>query len=198
LAERLGYAPSDDNWAVGKTQVVQWVNVEYEVFDKATGVSLLGPILGNQIWANLGGPCYTNNSGDIIAQYDKLNNVWVLSQPVFTAPYYDCFAVSQTSDATGAYNLYQFTLPNNNTYFQDYPKTGIWPDAYYRTYNIFPNLQYFAFGQVCAFDGAAMRASLAATVQCFNGDNSGLTSSDGGLLPSDVDGTTPPPAGELR
>src|SRR5271157_1071483 len=37
-----GYAPSDDNSAVGKTQVVQWVNVEYEVFDKATGVSLLG------------------------------------------------------------------------------------------------------------------------------------------------------------
>jgi len=190
-------APSDDNAAVGATQVVQWVNKEYEVFDKTTGASLAGPFHGSQIWTSLGGPCATYDSGDIIAQYDKLNNVWVLSQPVFTSPYYDCFAVSQTSDATGAYNLYAFPLPSNSTNFPDYPKTGIWPDGYYRTYNVFQgSTGPFLFGQVCAFDGAAMRAGNPATAQCFNGNNSGLTVNDGGLLPSDVDGTTSPPSGE--
>src|SRR5262249_27029703 len=43
---------------------------------------------------------------------------------------------------------------------------------------------------VCAYDGAAMRAGAAATQVCFH-----LSSSFGGLLPSDLDGSTLPPSG---
>src|SRR5664279_1349457 len=98
------YAPPDTNGAVGATQYVQWVNTAYAVFDKLTGDLILGPIAGNAIWANLGGGCATNNDGDPIVQYDKIANRWILTQfSVSTTPYLQCVAVSQSSDARGAY-----------------------------------------------------------------------------------------------
>ena len=50
-------SPSNANVAVGDDQVVQWVNASYAVFDKLTGAAQAGPIAGNQLWLNFGGPC---------------------------------------------------------------------------------------------------------------------------------------------
>src|ERR1035441_126652 len=126
----LGYtvpdAPTDSNLSVGDTQVVQWNNVSYAVFDKTTGAVLAGPILGNALWTGFGGGCETHNSGDIIAQWDKVAHRWVLFQPVFTAPFLSCFAISKTPDASGAY--YRFSFPQAAG-FPDYPKLGIWTNA---------------------------------------------------------------------
>lgn len=105
-----------------------------------------------------------------------------------TTPYLQCVAVSKTSDATGAYNRYAFSY--GTTQFNDYPKLGVWPDGYYVSYNIFKNGSSFAGSKVCAFDRTAMLAGTAATQQCFQ-----LGTSYGGLLPSDLDGATAPPAG---
>ncbi len=182
-----GSAPPDTNGAVGATQFVQWVNTEFAVFDKSTGQVVYGPAAGNTLWAGFGGGCEFNNDGDIVAQYDKLNNRWVMSQfSISTTPYLQCVAVSTTSDATGSYNRYSFQQPN----FNDYPKIGIWPDAYYASFNMFDHLGNFLGSRACAFDSTSMRAGLTGTQQCFQ-----LTANFGGLLPSDVDGTTPPPAG---
>lgn len=64
--------------AVGGTQVVQWVNVSYTVCDKSTGTC--GPaIAGNLLWQALGGICYNNNAGDIIAQWDVAAHRWLLT-----------------------------------------------------------------------------------------------------------------------
>src|SRR5437660_2239216 len=52
-----------------------------------------------------------------------------------------CVAVSQTPDPTGAYNRYSFSY--GSTDFNDYPKIGVWPDAYYTTCNIFANSSIF-------------------------------------------------------
>jgi hypothetical protein len=182
-------APPDTNGAVGATQYVQWVNESFAVFDKATGAIAAGfPKAGNTLWRGFGGGCETNNDGDPIAQYDKLANRWVLTQfSVSTTPYLQCVAVSTTSDATGSYNLYSF---NYGTQFPDYPKLGVWPDAYYVTYNIFNNGSTFAGPKVCAWDRTAMLAGAAATQVCFQ-----LGTSVNSLLPSDLDGTNPPPAG---
>jgi hypothetical protein len=181
-------APPDTNLAVGSTQVVQWVNESFAVFDKFTGALVQGPLLGNSLWQNLGGGCASNNDGDPIVQYDKAANRWVMTQfSVSTTPYLQCVAVSQTSDATGAYNLYAF---NYGTEFPDYPKLGVWPDGYYITFNIFNNGQTFAGSKLCAYDRAAMLAGNAATQECFQ-----LSTSFGGVLPSDLDGSTAPPAG---
>lgn len=184
------YAPPDTNGAVGATQYVQWVNVDFAVFDKTTGTIVSGfPKAGNSLWAGFGGGCETNNDGDPIVQYDKLANRWIMTQfSVSTTPYLQCVAVSTTSDATGSYNRYAFNY--GNTQFPDYPKLGVWPDGYYISYNIFNNGSTFAGAKVCAFDRNAMLTGAAATQQCFQ-----LSTSYGGLLPSDLDGTTPPPAG---
>ena len=152
------YAPPDTNGAVGATQYVQWVNTYFAVFDKTTGAIAAGfPKPGNSVWVGFGGGCQTNNDGDPIVQYDKLANRWILTQfSVSTTPYLQCVAVSQTSDATGAYYRYAFSY--GNTQFNDYPKLGVWPDGYYISYNIFNNAQTFAGSKVCALDRTKMLA----------------------------------------
>jgi hypothetical protein len=180
-------APPDTTGAVGATQYVQWVNTDFAVFDKTNGALLYGPVTGNTLFANLGGACATSNDGDPIVQYDKAANRWVLSQfavPGGTAGYWQCVAVSQTSDATGAWNLYAFPAPN----FNDYPKVGVWSDGYYVTFNMFTST--FVGARVCAYDRASMIAGTAATQQCFQ-----LSSAYDSLLPADIDGLTAPPAG---
>ncbi len=183
-------APPDTNGAVGATQYVQWVNTSFAVFDKTTGTIVPGfPKAGNAPWAGFGGTCETTNDGDPIAQYDKAANRWVLTQFVVSVtPYLQCVAVSQTSDATGAYNRYAFSY--GNTQFVDYPKMGVWSDAYYISFNIFTNGTTFAGAKACAFDRAKMLVGSPATQQCFQ-----LSTTFGGLLPSDLDGTIAPPAG---
>jgi len=43
-------APPDTNLSVGATQVVQWVNESFAVFDKATGALIKGPVKGNSVF----------------------------------------------------------------------------------------------------------------------------------------------------
>jgi len=181
-------APPDTNGAVGATQYVQWVNESFAVFDKTTGAIAAGfPKAGNALWSGFGGGCETNNDGDPIVQYDKAANRWIFTQfSVSTKPYLQCVAVSTTSDATGSYNRYSFSY---GTQFPDYPKLGVWPDAYYISFNIF-NASRFGGSKVCAYDRANMLTGAAATQVCFQ-----LSSSFGGLLPSDLDGVNPPPTG---
>ena len=185
-------APPDTNGAVGATQYVQWVNESFAVFNKSTGNAVAGPIAGNQLFQSLGSthPCAVNNDGDPIAQYDKANNRWILTQFSVTnggtIGYWQCVAVSQTSDATGAYNVYAYRQPN----FNDYPKFGVFNGVYFATYNMFSG-NSFAGARLCAYDGAAMRAGGAAAEQCFQ-----LSTSYGGVLPGDVDGVTAPPSGD--
>ena len=183
------YSPPDTVGAVGLTQYVQWVNVAFAVFDKKDGTLLYGPAAGNTIWQGFGGACETDNAGDPVVQYDKLADRWILTQ--FTAaatPYLQCVAVSTTSDALGSYNRYAFDY---GTVFPDYPKLGVWADAYYITFNMFTST--FQGGRVCAYDRSAMLSGGAATQQCFQ-----LSTSYGGLLPGDIDGTNPPPTGEAN
>ncbi|HME31117.1 MAG TPA: hypothetical protein VKG65_00045, partial [Terriglobales bacterium] len=181
------YAPPDTDGAVGATQYVQWVNGSFAIFDKSSGALIAGPAAGNTLWSGFGGGCEANNDGDIVVLYDKLANVWVMSQfSVSTTPYLQCIAVSTTSDATGTWYRYSFQYSS----FDDYPKMGVWPDAYYETFNMFQGGSYFVGADACAYNRTAMLAGQSATQICFQ-----QSSAVGGLLPSDLDGTTAPPAG---
>ena len=183
-------APSDSNGAVGDTQYVQWVNASFAVFSKSTGAAIYGPVAGNTIWQGFGGQCQTTNDGDIIAQYDKAAHRWVMSQLSVSGGvgnYFQCVAVSVTSDATGSYYRYAFSMPN----FNDYPKLGVWPDAYYMSFNMFSgNGSAFVGARACALDRLKMLVGSTATAQCFQ-----LGSTFGGLLPADLDSPIPPPPG---
>jgi hypothetical protein len=186
-------APPDTNAAVGDTQVVQWVNLCYAVFDKSSGALLAGPFPGNHFWAGFASRCATSNSGDPIIQWDKANHVWVASQNVFRAPYLTCIAVSTTADATGSYNRYAFSQPG----FPDYPKWGLTPNVYYQTQNDFgPGGARYVGVNVCAYDGTAMRSGKSAKQVCIL-DNSNGTLFDDSMLPADNDyaasaNSTPP------
>ena len=128
-------APPDPNGAVGLTQYVQIVNEGYQVFDKATGNSVLSPRSISSIWSGFGGVCETGGSGDPVVLYDHLANRWLISQFAGASTITDeCVAISTTSDATGSYYRYGFHLGSN---FFDYPHLGVWPDAYYMSMNVF-------------------------------------------------------------
>jgi hypothetical protein len=168
------------------------VNTSFSVFSKQTGAVVHGPVAGRALWLGFGGQCELQNDGDPIVLFDRIARRWVFQQFAINGGagnYYDCIAVSTTSDATGTYNRYAFPMPN----FNDYPKIAVWPDAYYASFNMFTNgtpSGSFIGGYVCAFDRTKILAGTAATAHCFQ-----LSAAYGGLLPSDLDGSTPPPAG---
>src|SRR5438270_6811141 len=184
-------APPDPNGAVGLTQYVQIVNEAYQVFDKATGNSVLGPNSISSIWSGFGGVCQNNGSGDPIVLYDHLANRWLISQFAGASTITDeCVAISTTSDATGSYNRYGFHLGSN---FFDYPHLSVWPDAYYMSMNVFNSAGTAFLGpQPFAFDRANMLLGLPATFV-----STGVTggSNEDVYLPSDLDGLIPPPVG---
>lgn len=182
--------PPDPNGDVGPDHYVQWVNREFQIFTK-TGASVYGPAAGNVLWTGFGGICENLNDGDPIVQYDQIAGRWLMSQFAGWTDgsngYYQCVAVSQTSDPTSSYNRYAFFM--SNTLFNDYPKFGVWPDAYYMSIVNFQNHSYAGLSAI-AFDRAAMLDGHPATFQRFDLPNTYLP-----ILPSDLDGKRLPPAG---
>jgi hypothetical protein len=192
--------PPDTNGDVGPRHYVQATNVVFAVFDKITGIPLLGPIPISALFAGFGGVCETLDSGDPIVLYDSLADRWLISQfnfnfnasGVLTPPFHQCIALSQTGDPTGAYFRYDFIMPN--TKFNDYPKFGVWPDGYYMTDNQFSanGLRSLGVGAF-AFDRVKMLAG-DPTASFIYFDITVLDRTLFGMLPSDLDGL-PPPAG---
>jgi hypothetical protein len=183
-----GVAPPDTNVAVGDTQVVEVVNLEYAIYDKA-GTQLTAPQPIHTIFTGLGGMCETSDGGDPIVFFDTQAHRWFISQLEYNSNFSSnllCTAVSATSDAAGAYYLYEWDFGSD---LPDYPKIGAWPDAYYFSANIFWMGAYFLGADACAFDRNAMINFQDATGQCFS-------TSTASLLPASLDGATAPPAGE--
>jgi hypothetical protein len=185
-------APPDTNGAVGVTQYVQIVNEGYQVFDKATGNSVLGPNSISSIWNGFGGVCQSGGKGDPVMLYDHLANRWLISQFAGSgsAVTDECVAISTTSDATGSYYRYGFHLGTN---FFDYPHLSVWPDAYYMSMNVFNASGTTYLGpQPFAFDRTKMLAGQPAT---FVSPVGPLGGSIDPFLPADLDGSTLPPTG---
>jgi len=179
--------PPDTNGDIGPNHYMQWVNLSLQIWDK-DGNSVYGPVAGNTIWSGFGGPCETTNNGDPIVLYDELAGRWFISQFSVNSPYYQCIAVSQTDDPTGAWHRYQFLY--SSSIMNDYPKFGVWPDGYYMSANQF----YGDYGVgVVVYERTRMLQGLSARQVYFNLNDT--TSWAWALLPSDYDGT-PPPAGE--
>ncbi len=176
-----GCAPPDTNGDIGPNHYIQMVNTKFQIFSR-TGASLFGPFAINTIFTGFGGPCQLENAGDPVVLYDQLADRWLLSQfSDGTAPFFNCVAVSTTSDPLGTYNRYAFSAPS----FPDYPKYGIWPDGYYINTNEGGVTGSYALDrtQMLAGNPAATSIRFAIAQNPF------------GLLPADIDGTTLPPAG---
>src|SRR4029077_4410555 len=150
----------------------------------------------SSIWSGFGGACQNGGNGDPIVVYDQLADRWIISQFATpsgsSVPQDECVAISQTGDATGAWYRYGFHLTSN---FLDYPKLGVWPDGYYMAANIFNTAGTMFLGpQPVVFDRVKMMVgdptATSQTVGIIGGSNEGT------LLPADLDGIIPPPAGD--
>jgi hypothetical protein len=189
--------PPDTQGDVGRTHYVQWVNLVFAIWDKS-GNLMYGPAAGNTLWTGFGGPCERSNDGDPIALFDPLADRWFMAQfalPYFPdGPFYQCIAISTSSDPTGTWYRYAFEWENGNglDVMNDYPKFGVWPDGYYMTTNQFSaGTSEWAGTGVAAFERAKMLKGQLPQVVYYD-----LGPSDwGGMLPSDFDGLAPPPAG---
>jgi len=188
-------APPDTTGDVGPNHYVQWVNLRYSIYTLLRGVNneitafvpVAGfPKNGNTLWQGFGGRCQTDNDGDPIVQYDQLADRWILTQfAVSSTPYTQCVAVSTSPDPTGTYFRYAFSYDRS---FNDYPKMGVWPDAYYISYNMFRSGRTFTGNTICALERARMLSGLSARQACVN------TTASHSLEPADLEGTTLPPA----
>ncbi|HXQ35178.1 MAG TPA: hypothetical protein VN843_14275, partial [Anaerolineales bacterium] len=197
--------PPDPVGDVGPNHYVEMVNLTFAVFDKS-GNLLLGPVDTGTLWDGFVIPDCTDPSGDPIVLYDQFADRWLLSQ--FTTrglddpslPFYDCVAISQTGDPTGAYYRYAFITqadpgsPPGGTFFPDYPKYSVWKDSYVMTTRDFGlvtgyGISVYALEKNKMVNGQAK----ARAVQFFLDSNVvPLNLIGDGLLPPDVDGKTKP------
>jgi hypothetical protein len=194
---------------------MEWINVYYQAFDKNTFAPVwITPQPGTTPWQTNGQANCLAVGGDGIVTFDHLASRWVIvahTNPA-DANYYYCFAISNTDDLTSptlAWYTYAFFLnpvlgtnSNGQPYFPDWPKIGTWADAYYASFNLQDVAQkHLTIGVlVCAFDRTNMLNGLTPNpMQCFSHPNpippNGTLFLAQSLIPADIEGTTPPPAG---
>ncbi|HEY3837261.1 MAG TPA: hypothetical protein VGL72_11850 [Bryobacteraceae bacterium] len=160
-----GCTPPDSDGDVGKNNYIASMNSSIAIYDKSGNLQA-GPITWNSFFSAMGtgNPCGNNlNDGDGIAFYDHLADRWVVSDFAFGAfpgagPFMQCIGVSKTSDpVSGGWYLYSVQVdPANPTFLGDYPKFGMWPDAYYLTMNEFSNNTTFNGVRAYALDRNSM------------------------------------------
>ncbi len=174
-----GANPPDTVGDVGIDYYIQAINSSGSsvvIYNKIDGSIATGPFSMESLGA---GNC-ANGLGDPIVLFDEIAGRWMISE-FSSSGNQLCVYISQTGDPTGLYHSYAFTAVNS---FPDYPKYGVWPNAYYMGSNESSPTLY-------AFDRANMLQGNAATLQSFNAPNlSGFGFQM--VTPADLDGSTPP------
>ena len=183
-----GWIPPDTNGDVGPNHYFQTVNVGLGIYDKSTGSELV-KVTYNTFFSGIGAPppCDTQNRGDVIVLYDHMADRWIVTDFSLPSggPYYECIAVSQTGDPVGGgWYSYAFVASPAGAPWHDYPKLGVWPDAYYMTANMFDPA---SGAKVWALDRTAMLAGAPLTAVSFD-----LGTSYWSLLPANLEGPLPP------
>jgi hypothetical protein len=185
-------SPPDPVGDVGLHHYIEMVNLVFAIYTKS-GQRVYGPATLGTLWQNFLPDCQ-DLSGDPVVLYDRLANRWMLSQFTSRGPeYFNCVAISTTQDPLGSYYRYAFSTGPN---FPDYPKYGVWPDAYYITTREFAPDDSFAGIGVYAVDRRQMIQGIPnpRMVKFVLGPEPAYLAGDG-LLPADLDGQRQPPAG---
>jgi hypothetical protein len=192
-------APPDVNGDVGPNHFVSSVNISLKFFNKS-GAVVAGPIKTSAVWASLpaNNPCRIRNDGDPVVIYDSLADRWFITQ--FALEYFrtgagnnlQCMAVSTTSDPTGSYYTWSYIYPDQ--LLNDYPKVGVWTDAYHITFNQFNgSLAFVGMGIMSQDRAKALAGDPTASVIYTN--IAAIDPVAGGGLAADIDGVAAPPAG---
>jgi hypothetical protein len=123
-----GGGPPDPSGAAGPEHYVQAKNSSYKIYRKDGTSSGAWSHSLSYLWPG------STNDGDPIVMYDRYAERWFISQ-FQTDTDEILIAISETSDPTGAYFAYTFSVPVSGASFPDYPKFGIWPNGYYMSAN---------------------------------------------------------------
>jgi len=187
-------APPDPVGDVGPNHYVEMINLVFAVYDKQ-GNKLLGPVDTGTLWQGFSIPDCTDPSGDPVVLYDQLEDRWLLSQFTTRGPiYYNCVAISQTGDPTGAYFRYAFSA---GPFFPDYPKYGVWRKSYVLTSRDFGNDGSYGISVYALEKNKMIAGNPNARSVHFFLDSAvvGLNLIGDGLLPADIDGEHQPKDG---
>jgi hypothetical protein len=182
-------SPPDPVGDIGMDHYVEMVNETFAVYAK-DGTRLFGPAALGTIWQGFLPDCQ-DNSGDPIVLYDEIANRWLLSQFTTRGPeFFNCVALSTTSNPLGSYFRYAFSTGLN---FPDYPKYAVWPDAYYITTREFDANDRFVDVGVYAIErGQMLDGNPSPRQVTFLLDRSKPWLVGDGLLAGDFDGRTHP------
>ncbi len=125
--------PPDPTGDIGANHYVQAVNASggtrVRVYNKTDGMMVGNFILNSTLGGT--GAC-ASGLGDPIVVYDAIADRWVLTEFSSQSGRTLCVYISATSDPLGTtWYRYGFQMPS----FPDYPKYGVWSDAYYVTAN---------------------------------------------------------------
>src|SRR4030095_640702 len=100
--------PPDVHGAVGTNKVMASFNNNYRIQDKATG-AVLSTVGTATFWDPvLADKALLNQLTDPRTIYDPINNRWITEMQTVNASGHILFGVSQTSDPSGAWYLYDF------------------------------------------------------------------------------------------
>lgn len=182
-----GVYPPDTDGDVGPDHYFQMINLSFAIYDKM-GSKLYGPVANSTLWNNFPGPWQGTNDGDPIIIYDDMADRWVASQfAVWTSnnKFYELIAVSETGDPLGSWYRYAFEFDD----FPDYPKLGVWSDAYLATFHMFnSSATQFLGTAFVAFDREKMLEGDPDAEMIYYGEYG----SRFGFQPVDADGDGPP------
>lgn len=163
-----GWIPYDGAIAVGPTQVVVMTNSQFAVYDKSTGaqtyITQFDPFFGNAAGGGFDPKCF----------YDAVAGKFVLMVVEQTATGSLALidiAVSQTSNATGAYNKYSFdatvTGTTETNTWSDYPSLGYDDNNVYVGSNQYSFANSFQFAKVRCWSKAQLYGGGAASYVDF-------------------------------
>jgi len=203
----------DPYGAVGTKQFVEYVNTYFQAYSKTSPYKPVfsEPQLFISPFSAAGqSNCY-QISGDGVIEFDRLASRWVLGAHTSTFnDYYYCLAVSSTDDLSSptlTWTTYAIALgpimgtnSKGDYWFPDWPKLGVWADAYYvgLDLNDWDNKFQEVGILVCALDRTNLLAGLTPRPpQCFENPNpvTGALYLAHSPIPAEIDGTTAPPAG---
>jgi len=181
-----GVNPADPSGDVGKNHYIQAINGSsgalYVIYNKVDG----SVAAGSFSMEGLGTGVCASGVGDPIVMYDELADRWVLTEFSSSAGNALCMYVSATNNPVSTtWYRYTFVMPT----FPDYPKYGVWNDAYYVAANELgsPRPMY-------AMDRLKMLAGTPATFQRVTTPRMAGFNFEV-ILPADVTGTVAPPTG---
>ncbi|MBL7766865.1 MAG: T9SS type A sorting domain-containing protein [Chitinophagaceae bacterium] len=174
-----GVNPADPSLCVGPNHIIQMINgssgARWAIYNKTGGVVQAAGYMD----AISGVP----GLGDPIAMYDQFADRFVITEFASSGNHL-IIMISQTNNPTGSWYVYDFTTPE----FPDYPKYGIWPNAYICTSNESTNKVY-AMNRVQMLAGASVTSMLSFSIPAS--PSIGFQAA----APVNISGTNLPPVG---